>query len=49
MPDFGEHVDNFTFSQILEMDDDGHDFSQPLVFNFFEQAEDTFKQMDSAL
>ena len=49
MPDFGDHVDILTFNQILEMDEDDHDFSMPLVENFFEQAEETFTQMDSAL
>ena len=51
MPDFGEHVDNTIFSQILEMDDNEElrDFSEPLVLNFFEQATETFEQMDAAL
>jgi len=40
-----------TFHQILEMDDDedDRDFSKSIVFDFFEQAENTFGQMDSAL
>jgi len=46
---FGDHVDLLTFSQILEMDEDSHDFSKPLVNNFFDQAEETFEQMDAAL
>lgn len=48
---FGDHVDVAIFSQILEMDDDEsqREFSKPLVFNFFEQAEETFKKMDKAL
>lgn len=49
MADFGDHVDNATFSQILEMDEENHDFSMPLVLNFFEQADETFEKMDSAL
>lgn len=51
MPDFGDHVDNGIFSQILEMDDSDieRDFSKPLVLNFFEQAEETFIKMDAAL
>lgn len=51
MPDFGEHVDNAIFCQILEMDEseEERDFSAPLVFNFFEQASDTFAKMDHAL
>ena len=49
MVDFGDHVDDATFSQILEMDEDSHDFSMPLVINFFEQADETFEQMDAAV
>ncbi|EGS22892.1 uncharacterized protein CTHT_0013690 [Thermochaetoides thermophila DSM 1495] len=50
MPDFGDHVDTSIFGQILEMDEgDDHDFSAPLVLNFFEQAEETFQKMETAL
>lgn len=46
----GEAVDMNTFNQILEMDDPGdHEFSHSLVFGFFEQAEETFDSMDTAL
>lgn len=40
-----------TFNQILELDedDDTHDFSQPMVWAYFEQAEKTFEDMKSAL
>lgn len=39
-----------TFNQILEMDEpDDHDFSSSIVFGFFEQAEETLKEMDDAL
>lgn len=40
-----------TFEQILEMDDDEEerDFSKSIVFGFFEQAENTFKNMDASL
>lgn len=40
-----------TFEQILEMDDDEEerDFSKSIVFGFFEQAENTFKNMDTCL
>lgn len=50
-PDFGDKVDMLTFSQILEMDEDEteRDFSKPLVMGFFEQAEETFEKMDTAL
>lgn len=49
-PNFGEHVDMTAFNQILEMDDPGeHDFSSSIVFGFFEQAEETFNSMDTAL
>lgn len=51
MAEFGDHVDNAIFSQILEMDDSevDRDFSAPLVINFFEQARETFEKMDAAL
>ncbi|KAK9375964.1 signal transduction histidine kinase [Lipomyces chichibuensis] len=44
-------IDWNTFGQILEMDDDEDDreFSRSIVWNFFEQAENTFTQMDTAL
>jgi osomolarity two-component system phosphorelay intermediate protein YPD1 len=43
-----EIIDRATFDQILEMDDDDErDFSKTIVFGFFEQAEDTFKQMEN--
>lgn len=40
-----------TFNQILELDEDEdtHDFSQPMVWEYFEQAEKTFNEMDIAL
>lgn len=40
-----------TFEQILEMDDDEEEreFSRSIVFGFFEQAENTFKSMDTSL
>ncbi|KAF9485867.1 histidine-phosphotransfer domain, HPT domain-containing protein [Pholiota conissans] len=40
-----------TFTQILELDEDeeNHDFSQPMVWEYFEQAEKTFGDMDDAL
>ena len=51
LPDLGESIDALTFEQILEMDDDEDDreFSRSIVFGFFEQAEQTFKDMDEAL
>jgi osomolarity two-component system phosphorelay intermediate protein YPD1 len=51
LPDFGDHVDDQIFSQILEMDEDqsDRDFSAPLVFGFFEQAHETFEKMQDAL
>lgn len=44
-------VDTDTFNQILELDEDedSHDFSQPMVWDYFEQAEKTFISMDDAL
>lgn len=51
LPDLGDSIDSETFSQILEMDDseDDREFSQSIVFGFFEQAEGTFEKMDEAL
>lgn len=51
LPDFGDNIDQMTFEQILEMDDDEdeRDFSKSIVFGFFEQAEATFKKMDACL
>ncbi|KAL2265697.1 hypothetical protein VTJ83DRAFT_6797 [Remersonia thermophila] len=51
MPEFGDHVDKTMFEQILEMDEDEkeRDFSKPLIYNFFEQAADTFERMEREL
>ncbi|RYP63597.1 hypothetical protein DL771_009205 [Monosporascus sp. 5C6A] len=51
LPDLGDAIDKATFGQILEMDDgdDDYDFSRSIVFGFFEQAEETFTDMDEAL
>jgi len=51
LPDLGDSIDALTFEQILEMDDeeDDREFSRSIVFGFFEQAEQTFKEMDDAL
>jgi len=40
-----------TFHQILEMDDDPdeREFSKSIVFDFFDQAESTFKKMEAAV
>ncbi|SPJ83978.1 related to multistep phosphorelay regulator 1 [Fusarium torulosum] len=47
---FGDNIDVDTFEQILEMDEpDDHEFSQSIVFGFFDQAEETFVQIDEAL
>lgn len=38
------------FSQLLEMDDeDDREFSKSIVWNYFDQAETTFDEMDAAL
>jgi len=46
-----EKLDFTTFEQILEMDDDEDDreFSLSIVSGFFEQAENTFEEMETAL
>jgi len=45
--DFGDNVDMATFEQILDMDEEPGDreFSQGIVFDFFNQAEGTFADM----
>ena len=50
-PDLGDSIDQVTFEQILEMDDDEdeREFSRSIVYGFFEQAETTFKKMETAL
>jgi len=50
--DFGDIIDRSIFEQILEMDgdeDEGHEFSQSIVFDFFSQADATFAEMDHSL
>ncbi|KAF9110339.1 hypothetical protein BGX27_006493 [Mortierella sp. AM989] len=43
-------IDHTTFDQLLEMDDEeDHEFSKSLVWNYFEQAEKTFDDMDEAM
>ena len=43
-------MDREVFDQILEMDeDDEREFSSGIVLGFLEQAEQTFKSMDTAL
>lgn len=46
-----DSIDQSTFEQILEMDDDDtdRDFSKGIVYGFFEQAESTFEKMEKAL
>ncbi|KZZ87262.1 Signal transduction histidine kinase, phosphotransfer (Hpt) domain protein [Ascosphaera apis ARSEF 7405] len=47
---FDDKIDQNTFEQILEMDDDSErEFSKGIVYGFFEQAESTFTKMESAL
>ncbi len=51
MAEFGDHVEDAIFSQILEMDEseEEREFSAPLILGFFEQASETFDQMQVAL
>ncbi|MCJ1419000.1 hypothetical protein MMC32_005351 [Xylographa parallela] len=51
LPECGDSIDAMTFEQILEMDDDEEEreFSRSIVYGFFEQAEGTFKKMESSL
>jgi len=47
----GDVIDRTTFEQILEMDDDEveREFSRSIVYDFFEQADNTFDTMDKEL
>lgn len=48
--DLSKSIDIPTFDQILQMDDDSErEFSRTLVFEFLEQAEDTFKNLQDSL
>jgi hypothetical protein len=38
-----------TFQQILDLDEDTHEFSKGMAWAYFSQAEQTFKKMDEAL
>ena len=50
MPELGDAIDGATLSQILEMDDEGtHDFSKDIVYDFFDQAHQTFTEIDDAM
>ncbi|KAF2730496.1 hpt domain-containing protein [Polyplosphaeria fusca] len=51
IPGAADRIDDATFEQILEMDDDEEerDFSKSIVYDFFTQAESTFGKMDSNL
>ena len=46
-----DSIDEATFEQILEMDDDEdeREFSKSIVYDFFTQAESTFEKMDANL
>jgi osomolarity two-component system, phosphorelay intermediate protein YPD1 len=51
IPGAGDSIDALTFEQILEMDDDEEEreFSKSIVYDFFQQAENTFGKMDVSL
>ncbi|PYH45204.1 Hpt domain-containing protein, partial [Aspergillus saccharolyticus JOP 1030-1] len=50
LAEMSETIDQTTFEQILEMDDEGdNDFSKGIVFGFFDQAESTFDKMEKHL
>ncbi|KXN74539.1 HPT domain-containing protein, partial [Conidiobolus coronatus NRRL 28638] len=43
-------IDLEVFGQILDMDEeDDNEFSRSIVYNYFDQAKTTFKEMDDAL
>ncbi|KAJ5899743.1 signal transduction histidine kinase [Penicillium taxi] len=50
LSDVKDIIDESTFEQILEMDDDDErEFSHSIVYGFFTQADETFKKMENAL
>ncbi|KAJ5959207.1 uncharacterized protein N7479_006357 [Penicillium vulpinum] len=51
LSDYKEILDESTFEQILEMDDDeeDRDFSRSIVYGFFDQAENTFKKIQKEI
>ncbi|KAH7382172.1 signal transduction histidine kinase [Pyrenochaeta sp. MPI-SDFR-AT-0127] len=51
IPGAEDTIDPATFEQILEMDEDEveREFSKSIVYDFFGQADSTFKKMDSSL
>ncbi|KAJ5168949.1 Multistep phosphorelay regulator 1 [Penicillium canariense] len=50
LSDVKELIDESTFEQILEMDDDDdRDFSKGIVYGFFDQAKSTFINIQTAL
>jgi hypothetical protein len=51
IPGAEDTIDPGTFEQILEMDEDEveREFSKSIVYDFFGQADSTFKKMDSSL
>lgn len=50
LSDVKDLIDESTFEQILEMDDDDdRDFSKGIVYGFFDQAHNTFEKMETAL
>ncbi|KAJ1950668.1 histidine phosphotransferase HPT1 [Linderina pennispora] len=42
-------LDLEVFDQLISMDDEDDEFSQQIVYNYFEQAETTFSNMDKAI
>ncbi|KAF1851977.1 histidine-phosphotransfer domain, HPT domain-containing protein [Cucurbitaria berberidis CBS 394.84] len=51
IPGAEDTIDPATFEQILEMDEDEveREFSRSIVYDFFGQADSTFKKMESSL
>jgi len=51
IPGAEDQIDPATFEQILEMDEDEveREFSKSIVYDFFGQADQTFKKMDKEL
>ncbi|KAJ5917042.1 hypothetical protein N7504_001057 [Penicillium tannophilum] len=50
LSDVADIIDEGTFEQILEMDDDDErEFSKGIVYGFFDQAKTTFEKMEKAV
>ncbi|KAG0078656.1 hypothetical protein BGZ92_001371 [Podila epicladia] len=42
-------IDHATFDQLLDLDDEDRKFTRGLVYGYFDQAKETFRDMESAI